>query len=52
MNHFIDLKDISTKNLRKILIDAKNRKKQRKNLSNLEIDKAIKIIKKVCSKYN
>ena len=39
MNHFIDLKDISTKNLRKILIDAKNRKKQRKNLSNLEIDK-------------
>ena len=39
MKHFINLKDIPTNDLRKILIDAKNRKKLRKNLSNLEIDK-------------
>jgi len=39
MKHFINLKDIPTNDLRKILIDAKNRKKLRKNLSNLDIDK-------------
>ena len=39
MNHFINLKNISIKNLRKILIDAKKRKKLRKNLSNLDVDK-------------
>ena len=39
MKHFVDLKDISAKDLRKILIDAKNRKKKRKNLSTLEVDK-------------
>ena len=39
MKHFINLKDISSKDLRKILIDAKKRKKKRKKLSILEIDK-------------
>jgi len=39
MKHFINLKDIPPKDLRKILIDAKNRKRARKDLSNLEIDK-------------
>ena len=39
MKHFINLKDIPAKDLRKILIDAKNRKALRKNLDNLEIDK-------------
>ena len=39
MNHFISLKDISIKDLRKILSDAKIRKKLRKNLDNLDIDK-------------
>ena len=39
MNHFINLKDISAKDLRKILTDAKIRKKKRKKLNNLEIDR-------------
>ncbi len=39
MKHFINLKDISPKNLRKILIDAKKRKNLRKKLSTLEVDK-------------
>ena len=39
MNHFINLKDISIKDLRKILSDAKKRKKLRKRLSNLEVDR-------------
>ena len=39
MKHFINLKDISSKDLRKILIDAKKRKSERKKLSNLEVDK-------------
>ncbi len=39
MKHFINLKEISTKNLRKILIDAKKRKNLRKKLSTLEVDK-------------
>ena len=38
MNHFINLKDISAKDLRKILIDAKKRKSARKSLNNLDID--------------
>ena len=37
MKHFINLKDIPAKDLRKILISAKSRKKLRNNLSNLEI---------------
>ena len=39
MRHFINLKDIPALDLRKILNDARKRKKLRKNLSNLEIDK-------------
>ena len=39
MKHFINLKDISTKDLRKIITDAKNRKKLRKKLNTLEVDK-------------
>tara|TARA_X000000368_G_scaffold403919_1_gene379379 strand:+ start:832 stop:1761 length:930 start_codon:yes stop_codon:yes gene_type:complete len=39
MKHFINLKDISAKDLRKILIDAKKRKIGRKKLNNLEVDK-------------
>ena len=39
MKHFINLKDIPTKELRKILNDAKKRKLRRKKLNTLEIDK-------------
>ena len=39
MKHFINLKDIPPKDLRKILIDAKKRKNLRKKLSTLELDK-------------
>ena len=39
MKHFINLKDISSKDLRKIIVDAKQRKKQRKKLNILEPDK-------------
>ena len=39
MKHFINLSEIPTKDLRKILIDAKKRKNLRKKLSILEIDK-------------
>ncbi len=39
MKHFINLKDIPAKDLKKILVDAKKRKAQRKNLSTLETDK-------------
>ena len=38
MKHFINLKDISAIDLRKILIDAKKRKSLRKNLNTLDID--------------
>ena len=38
MKHFINLKDIPAKDLRKILIDAKKRKINRKRLSTLEVD--------------
>jgi ornithine carbamoyltransferase len=31
MNHFINLKDIPAKDLKKIIIDAKKRKSSRKN---------------------
>ena len=41
MKHFIHLKDISHKDLRKILIDAKKRKKKRSKLSTLDTDKDI-----------
>ena len=36
--NFINLKDISTKDLRKILIDAKKRKEKRKKLNTLDVD--------------
>ena len=39
MNHFVNLKDIPYQDLKKILVDAKRRKKRRKKLSTLEVDK-------------
>ena len=39
MKHFINLKDIPAKDLRKIIVDTKKRKKLRKKLSTLEVDK-------------
>ena len=39
MKHFINLKDIPSKDLRKIIVDAKQRKKKRKYLNTLEPDK-------------
>ena len=38
MKHFINLKDISSKELKKILIDAKKRKRKREKLRTLETD--------------
>ena len=39
MRNFLNLKDIPVKDLKKILYDAKRRKRSRKRLNNLEIDK-------------
>ena len=39
MKNFISIRDISTKNLRKIIFDAKQRKKKRKKLNTLDVDK-------------
>ncbi len=39
MKHFIDLKEIPAKDLRRIIDDAKKRKRDRKKLNNLEADK-------------
>ena len=39
MKNFINLKDIPKSDLRKIIIDAKKRKKNRKNLNTLDVDK-------------
>ena len=39
MKHFINLKDIPSKDLRKIITDAKKRKNSRRKLNTLEIDK-------------
>tara|TARA_B100000989_G_scaffold296577_1_gene280128 strand:- start:3014 stop:3943 length:930 start_codon:yes stop_codon:yes gene_type:complete len=39
MRHFINLKDIPSKDLRKIIVDAKKRKNHREKLSTLEVDK-------------
>ncbi len=39
MKNFINLKDIPSKDLRRILNDAKKRKKKRKKLSTLDVDK-------------
>ena len=38
MKHFINLKDVPVRDLRKILIDAKKRKISRKKLTTLEVD--------------
>ena len=39
MRNFLNLKDIPVRDLKKILLDAKRRKRLRKKLNNLEIDK-------------
>ena len=39
MKHFIDLKDIKVKDLKRIILDAKKRKKMRNKLNTLEVDK-------------
>ena len=39
MKHFINLKDISARDLREIISDAKKRKKSRNKLNTLEVDK-------------
>ena len=39
MKNFINIKDISKQNLKKIILDAKKRKKRRKNLNTLDPDK-------------
>ena len=39
MKHFINLKDIKTKDLRNIILDAKKRKNYRRKLNTLEVDK-------------
>tara|TARA_B100002051_G_scaffold274626_1_gene316250 strand:- start:1142 stop:2071 length:930 start_codon:yes stop_codon:yes gene_type:complete len=39
MNHFINIKDISATELRRIIVDAKKRKISRKKLNNLDVDK-------------
>jgi len=39
MKHFIKIRDISSKDLKKIILDAKKRKSRRKNLNTLDIDK-------------
>ena len=39
MKHFINLKDIPFKDLKKIIVDAKKRKNLRKKLNTLEVDK-------------
>ena len=39
MKHFVNIKDIPVSDLRKIIIDANKRKKKRKNLNTLDVDK-------------
>jgi ornithine carbamoyltransferase len=39
MKHFTNLKDISAQDLRKIILDAKKRKKKRKFLNTLDVDR-------------
>ena len=41
MKHFINLKDVPARDLRKILIDAKKRKRLRRKLNSLDIDKGL-----------
>ena len=39
MKHFINIRDIPSKDLKKIILDAKKRKSRRKNLNTLDVDK-------------
>ena len=39
MKHFVNIKDIPVSDLRKIIFDANKRKKKRKNLNTLDVDK-------------
>ena len=39
MKHFINLKDIAASDLRKIILDARKRKKKRKKFNTLDPDK-------------
>ncbi len=39
MKHFINIRDIPSKDLKKIIFDAKKRKNRRKNLNTLDVDK-------------
>ena len=39
MKHFVNIRDIATKDLKKIINDAKKRKIKRKNLKTLDVDK-------------
>ena len=41
MKNFINIKDIPEKDLKKIIVDAKRRKKKRKKLNNLDADKGV-----------
>ncbi len=41
MKNFINIKDIPEKDLKKIIFDAKRRKKKRKKLNNLDMDKDV-----------
>ena len=47
MKNFINIKDISSKDLRKILIDAKLRKKSRQKLNTLDVDKKSPLLGKL-----
>ena len=47
MKHFINLKDIRTVDLKKILKDAKSRKSKRKNLNTLDSDKDVPLKGKI-----
>ena len=47
MKHFINLKDIPAKDLRKIIVDAKKRKNLKKKIKHtLEVDKGVAIKRK------
>ena len=41
MKNYINIKDIPEKDLKKIIVDAKRRKKKRKKLNNLDVDKGV-----------
>ena len=47
MKHFINLKDIPAKDLRKIIADAKKRKKDRKKFETLKVDKDVPLKNKL-----